>query len=154
MNKEQLQLLRDANVEPTDEVIAEGLGLASSVYTKFVEGLENYKISLMDWKYYNDGKAWLSKGEYKWVTARGTNKIKPLFWLSIWEGFFKIAFFFSTETRAELLNLPISKEAEELIKNAEPMGKTMKNIPIIFDISSHKQIEDVYILAKFKKENT
>ena len=153
MNKEQIQLLRDANVEPTDEIIADGLGTASNVYTKFIDGLERKDISLMDWRYYNDGKAWLSKGEYKWVTLRGTNKVKPLFWLSIWEGFFKIAFFFSTETRAELLALPISQEAEEIIKNAKPMGKTMKFIPITFEISDDKQLEDLYILAQFRKEN-
>ena len=153
MNKEQLQLLRDVNVEPTDEIIANGLGTANNTYTKFIDGLEHHDISLMEWRYYNDGKAWLSKGEYKWITARGTNKVKPLFWLSIWEGFFKIAFFFSTEARAELLALPISKEAEEIIKNAEPMGKTMRFIPITFEISNEKQLEDVYVLVAFRKEN-
>ena len=153
MNNEQVQLLRDVNIEPTAKIIADGLGAASNTYIKFIKELEQYNFSLMDWRFYNDGKAWLSKGEYKWTTARGTNKVKPLFWLSIWEGFFKIAFFFSTETRAELLHLPISKEAEEIIKNAKPMGKTMRYIPITFDISDEKQLEDVYILAQFRKEN-
>jgi len=151
MNKEQL--LRDANIIPTDEIIANGLGVANNAYTKFIEGLECYDISLMDWRYYNDGKAWLSKGEYKWTTPRGTNKIKPLFWISIWEGFFKIAFFFSTETRAELMALSISEEAIELIKNAKPMGKTMRYIPITFDIRDDKQLNDIYTLAQFRKEN-
>jgi len=153
MNKEQVSLLGDANIIPTDEIIADGLGKASNTYTKFIDGLEHHDISLMDWRYYNDGKAWLTKGEYKWVTARGTNKVKPLFWLSIWEGFFKVAFFFSGNIRDELLALPISKEAKEIIKNAKPMGKTMRFIPITFDISDEKQLEDIYILAQFRKEN-
>ena len=153
MNKEQIQLLRDSNVEPSAEIIADGLGAARNTYTKFVKGLRQYDFSLMYWRFYNDGKAWLSKGEYKWTTARGTTKVKPLFWLSIWEGFFKIAFFFSTETRAELLALPISQEAEEIIKNAKPMGKTMRYIPITLDISDEKQLEDIFILAQFRKEN-
>ena len=90
MNTAQ-QLLRDANVKPTAEIIADGLGATNTTYTKFIEELKKYNISLMDWRYYNDGKAWLSKGEYKWTTARGTNKVKPIFWLSIWEDAFRVS---------------------------------------------------------------
>ena len=49
--------------------------------------------------------------------------------------------------------LPISKEAIKLIKNAKPMGKTMRYIPITFDIRDDKQLNDIYILAQFRKEN-
>lgn len=152
MENEQ-QLLRDFNIKPTDEIIADGLGATNNVYNKFIDELKCKDISLMDWRYYNDGKAWLTKGEYKWTTARGTNKVKPLFWLSIWEGFFKVAFFFSEKIRAEILALPISNEAKEIIKNTEPMGKTMRFLPITFEISDNKQLQDVYILAQFRKEN-
>lgn len=152
MNKAQ-QLLRDANVKPTDEIIANGLGATNNTYTKFIEELKNYDIFLMDWRYYNDGKAWLSKGEYKWTTSRGTNKVKPIFWLSIWDGFFKVSFYFSEKIRDELLALPITNESKELIKNAVTNGKTMRFIPIIFDIDDDKQLDDVYILAQFRKEN-
>ena len=153
MSKEQLQLLRDANVKPTDEIIANGLGATSYTYTKFIEKLKDYNIFLMDWRYYNDGKAWLSKGEYKWTTSRGTNKVKPIFWLSIWDGFFKVSFYFSEKIRDELLALPITNESKEIIKNAVTNGKTMRFIPIIFDIDDDKQLDDVYILAQFRKEN-
>ncbi len=107
----------------------------------------------MDWRFYNDGKAWLSKGEYKWTTTRGTNKVKPLFWLSIWEGFFKISFNFKFETREELLNLSISDEAKDVISSAEVSGKTMKYIPVIFDVDDEKQLHDIYVLMQFRKEN-
>jgi hypothetical protein len=152
MNKAQ-QLLKDANVKPTAEIIANGLGATNNTYTKFIEGLKKYDISLMDWRYYNDGKVWLSKGEYKWTTTRGTDKVKPIFWLSIWEGFFKISFFFSTSVQDELLALPISQEAKKLIKNANPMGKTMRFIPIIFDVDDDEQLDDLFILAQFRKDN-
>jgi hypothetical protein len=153
MNKEQLQLLRDVNIEPTTEIIANGLGLASNTYTKFIEELKKYDIFLMDWRYYNDGKAWLSKGEYKWTTARGTDKVKPIFWLSIWEGFFKVSFFFSEKIRDELLSLPITKTNKEIINNTVTNGKTMRFLPIIFDVDSDKQLNDIYILSQFRKEN-
>jgi hypothetical protein len=152
MNKAQ-QLLKDANVKPTAEIIANGLGATNNTYTKFIDRLKKYDISLMDWRYYNDGKVWLSKGEYKWITKRGTNKVNPIFWLSIWEGFFKISFFFSVSVKDELLALPISQEAKKLIKNANPMGKTMRFIPIIFDVDDAKQLGDLFVLAQFRKDN-
>ena len=148
----RMQLLRDPDVEPTDDVIAKGLGASSSVYAEFIEGLKDYGVSLMDWRFYNDGKAWLSKGEYKWTTPRGANKVKPIFWLSIWEGFFKVSFFFSADVQDELQNLPISRETKEIIKTAKPMGKTMRFMPVVIDVETEQQLADVYHLAQFRKE--
>lgn len=146
------QLLRDATIEPTSEVIAKGLEKANSSYINFIEELKKISILLMDWRYYNDGKAWLSKGEYKWITTRGTNKVKPIFWLSIWEGFFKVSFLFSSDRREELMSLPISEEAKKIIEQAEIKGNKMKSLPIIFDITNERQIKDVIVLAEFRKE--
>ena len=146
------QLLRDPNTEPTAEIIATGLGVAYGAYVKFVKELgDRYGITLMDWRFYNDGKAWLSKGEYKWTTARGADKVKPIFWLSIWEGLFKVSFFFSVGVRDELRGLPISDETKEVIKNAQPMGKTARFIPLVMDIDSERQLSDVYAIAEFRK---
>ena len=149
MNEQQL--LRDPSVEPTSEIIAEGLGAVYKTYSKFIIGIESYGITLMDWRFYNDGKAWLSKGEYKWTTPRGTKKVRPIFWLSIWEGFFRIAFFFSTSVHNELQDLPINAETKELIKNAKPMGKTMRFIPVVMDIKTDRHLSDVYTIAQFRK---
>lgn len=146
------QLLRDVGIEPTNEIIAEGLGTASKVYSEFLENLKKHDVSLMDWRFYNDGKAWLSKGEYKWTTKRGTNKVKPLFWLSIWRGFFKVSFFFSTRIKDEVLELPISQEAKTIISTAKPMGKTMRFIPVVFDVCDINQLNDLFVLMQFRKE--
>jgi len=146
------QLLRNPGFAPTSETIADGLGEAYNAYTQLVAGLEeNYGITLMDWRYYNDSKAWLSKGEYKWTTPRGAKKVKPIFWLSIWEGFFKVSFFFSTNLQVELQSLPISEEAKGIVANAKPMGKTMRFIPIAMDIETDRQLSDVYAMAEFRK---
>jgi len=150
MTNEQ-QLLRNPDIEPTSEIIAEGLGEAYKAYSTFIKSLERYGITLMDWRFYNDGKAWLSKGEYKWTTPRGAKKTKPIFWLSIWSGFFKVSFFFGCDIQEELLKLPISQNAKELINDAKPMGKTMRFIPIVFDISNEAQLNDIYVLSEFRK---
>ena len=150
--REAKQLLRDADVTPTAEIIAAGLGAANQAYIEFIGELPHYDLSLMDWRYYNDGKAWLSKGEYKWVTKRGTNKVKPIFWLSIWEGFFRIAFFFRNDTRDQLITLPISQSTRELIQNAKAMGKTMKYLPVVFDVRDDQPLSDLLMLSQFRKE--
>lgn len=147
------QLLRNPDIEPTAEIIAAGLGAANTAYITFTEKLKEYDVSLMDWRFYNDGKAWLSKGEYRWTTKRGTNKVKPLFWLSVWEGFFKISFFFSAKTQDELLNLPLGEQAKNIVSNAKPMGKTMRYTPIIFDVNDTNQLDDIFLLMMFRKEN-
>ncbi|MFV0528412.1 MAG: DUF3788 family protein [Lachnospiraceae bacterium] len=147
------QLLRDATIKPTAEIIADGLGVTNAIYTKFIEELRKYSISLMDWRYYNDGKAWLSKGEYKWTTARGTNKVKPIFWLSIWEESFRVSFNFSEKIRAELIALPISEATKKIICNTEPNGKTIKFLPIVFNITEGNQLNDIYVLVEFRKKH-
>jgi len=148
---EQHQLLRDSDVAPTSEIIANGLGITHKIYIWFLEELKRQDITLMEWRYYNDGKAWLSKGEYKWTTPRGANKVKPLFWLSIWSGFFRVSFFFSEKRKAELQNLPISQEIKEIIESAKSMGKQMRFFPLVIDIKNKKQLADVYTIAAFRK---
>ncbi|MGF6906212.1 DUF3788 family protein [Fusobacterium sp. PH5-44] len=151
MNNPQ-QLLRDESIKPNAEIIANGLGETTAVYIKFIEELKKHSIFLMDWRYYNDGKAWLSKGEYKWTTTRGTNKVKPIFWLSIWNGFFKVSFSFSEKMLPELLSLPFSTNVKEIVMTAKETGKTMKFISIILDITKDSQLNDVYLLAEFRKK--
>ena len=145
-------LLRDPGVEPTLEIISAGLSIAISAYMLFIEKLKEYDISLMDWKFYTDGNVWLTKGEYKWKTTRGTDKIKPIFWLGIWKGFFRVSFFFSTNLLPELLSLPISEKCKAIIIDAKPMGKTRKFTPIVFDVDDESLIDDLCKLAQFKKE--
>ena len=73
----------------------------------------------MDWRVYNDGKARLSKGEDKWTTSRGSQKVKPIFWLSIWDGFFKVSFHFPEKMREELVTLSLREEIKEKIKTLQ-----------------------------------
>lgn len=153
MDNEQ-PVLRDPTIVPTDEVIAAGLGTANRVYTKFIEELKKYDISLMEWRYYNDGKAWLSKGEYKWTTSRGTNKVKSIFWISIWSGFFKVSFLFNERARDELLGLSISEETKKMIKNIKPNGNKIKFLSVVFNVDNTNQFYDIFELSKFRKENT
>jgi hypothetical protein len=146
---QEFQLLRDSSIEPTDEVIAEALGVAYAAYAVFIEGLKKLSIQV-DWRYYNDGKAWLGKALYKWTTARGTKKETTAFWLSIWDGFFKVSIFIPEKARNEALNLPLTDEVKKMIENSMQIGK-LKFFPLVFVLRSHELFDEIYILVDFRK---
>ena len=143
-------LLRNPDIEPTSEIIAEALGEANGAYIKFIEGLQNHDIEV-NWRYYADGKAWLGKGLYKWMTIRGTQKETTAFWLSIWDGFFEVTIYISEKSRADALSLPLNDEIIKMIENGKQLGK-LKFFPVIFDLRSDELLDAIYILADFRKK--
>ena len=146
---EEKQLLRDVNLEPTGEIIAAGLGPAQDAYAEFSEKLKNHDIEL-NWRYYNDGKAWLGKGLYKWTTQRGTQKETTAFWLSVWEGFFKVSIFIPEKCRSEVLSISLSGEVKRMIEDARQMGK-LKFFPLVFDVYSNELFDEIFALIDFRK---
>jgi len=146
---EEKQLLRDANIKPTSEVIAECLDFANNAYIDFMEKLKNHRIEF-NWRYYNDGKAWLGKGCYKWTTIRGTQKETTAFWLSIWNGFFKVTIYIPEKYRKEALSLSLNNETKKMIEDAKQMGK-LKFFPLVFDLCSDEMFEEIFSLIDFRK---
>jgi len=49
----------------------------------------------------------------------GSQKVKPIFWLSIWDGFFKVSFHFPEKMREELVTLSLREEIKEKIKTLQ-----------------------------------
>ncbi len=141
--------MRNPDIKPSSEVIAKALGEGNSAYVNFINELAKHDIELI-WNYYNDGKAWLAKGLYKWTGARGGQNETTVFWLSVWDGFFKLSFFIPEKFRADLLSLPLDTEIKEMINNSQQMGK-LRFFPIIFEICSEEKFEEVFLLADYKK---
>ena len=147
INKEQL--LRNPNMQPTDDVIAKALGESNDTYIKFINEIASHDIHL-DWCYYNAGKAWLAKGLFKWTGVRGGQKETTVFWLSIWDGFFKVTIYFPEKARADVLNLLLDNEVKLIIEATQQMGK-LKYFPIVFDLCSDEMFEAVFLLADYRK---
>ena len=145
----QKQLLRDPNVEPTKEVFTECLGAAKDAYFEFLDMLPDHEI-VLDWRYYKDGSAWLGKGLYKWTTTRGTAKEKNTFWLSVWEDLFKVVFYIPEKHREDALSLPLASEVKRMVEDAKQMGK-LKFFPVIFEVASNEQFDDIFKLIDFRK---
>ena len=133
------QLLRDPAVEPSDENIKNAIG--GDVFDVFNE-FRTATIALglnREWNYYNDGKAWLCK-----VVC----KKKTVVWLSIWDGFFRIGFYFTDKTRDGLMNLDIADKIKHDFTNAKAVGKLL---PLVLDISEKEQLGDLLKVVEYKK---
>lgn len=146
---EEIQLLRDESIEPTSNVIADALGSSNDLYITFIKELINYDIEI-DWRYYNDGKAWLGKGLYKWITSRGTKKEKNTFWLSVWDGYFKVSIIIPERVRSEAMSLSLTDETKKKIEESNQFGK-LKMFAVLFDVTSDKVFKDVFTLIEFRK---
>lgn len=149
MKTNAILMLRNPVIQPTSDVIAQALGAANNAYRKFKNELASHDIQL-EWRYYNDGKAWLAKGLFKWTGARGGRRETTIFWLSIWDGFFKVTIYVPEKARADVLSLPLGSEVKLMIAESERMGK-LKYYPLVFDLRSDEMLEEVFLLADFRK---
>ena len=143
------QRLRNPDIQVSSVVIAEALGEANSSYLKFVKGLARHDIQL-EWRYYNDGKAWLAKGTYNWIGSRGGQNKTTVFWLSIWDGFFKVTIYVPEKARPSTFSLPLDNEVKLMISGSKQMGK-LKYFPIVFDLYTDELFEAIFSLIDFRK---
>ncbi len=143
------QLLRDPDVEPTNEIIAESLDIANFTYIKFIEGLKNLNIDL-EYRYYSDGKAWLGKGLYRWIGVRGGQKEITACWVSIFKGFFKVTIYIPERSRTEALSLALGGDIRRMIEDSVQMGK-LRFFPLVFELRSDELLDQIYMLIDFRK---
>ena len=131
--------LRDAEIFPSDKVLKDTLGDVYDVLESFLATITNeaYLLSF-EWRYYNDGKAWLCKVQHK---------KKTILWLSVWEGFFKVSFFFTEKHLEAIAALDISEAIKTELDSAKAVGRL---IPMIFNINNASQLEELLTVVHFK----
>ena len=134
----EIQLLREPEIFPSKEVLKNLLGKVYDVFETLETQVTQSDFALtLDWHYYNDGKSWLCKVCYK---------KKTVFWLSVWDGFFKTSFFFLERHMEGIAALDINKNSFIIEKE---WGKM---IPLIFNIKNKKQFPDLLKMVEFKKK--
>lgn len=134
------QLLREQNIFPTKEVLETALKGSFSAFEELIEIITDTKYGLIaEWNYYKDGKAWLCKVCYK---------KKTIFWLSVWDKFFKTGFYFTDKNRMGITDLDIEKDLKENFNRSKPIGKL---IPLVININRKEQIKDVIKIIDYKK---
>lgn len=138
---DEIQLLRDAEITPTMDVLENIVGKdIFSVYEKIYKTITSSEFELNpEWNFYKDGKAWLCKVSHK---------KKTVFWLSVWDTGIKTSFYFTEKTRSGVLELAINEELKQHFENAKLIGKL---IPLTLVVENKTQLDDLKTLIIYKK---
>lgn len=132
-------LLRDPSVIPSAEIIEKALQGSYSAYNEMLGLLSRDKKGITpEWRYYNDGKAWLCKV----VSGK-----KTIFWLSVWPGYFRVTFYFTEKTGAGIKKLDIDASIKTEFQNNKHIGKL---IPLTFRLSNKDQLSDLMKVVHYK----
>lgn len=133
-----MQLLKDKDIFPSLEIIEKEISNVFSLYKELLLFLEEENIEL-SWRYYNDWKAWLLKSVYK---------SKTIFWLSLWEWYFKLSFHFTEKNEWGINDLDINDKIKEKYFNT-PIAWKLRTF--IVDIKEKNNLEDAKKLIVYKK---
>ena len=137
----EVLLLREQEIFPSEEILKTVLGQVYDVLAELEKQVTQGEFSLtLNWNYYKDGKSWLCKV---------CHKKKTVFWLSVWEGFFKTTFYFTEKHLESIAELDISDQIKEDFCRMKPVGKLL---PMVISIDKQEQLADLLKIVKFKKE--
>ncbi|MCK7541544.1 MAG: DUF3788 domain-containing protein [Marinilabiliales bacterium] len=108
------QLLRDPDTPPSEDLLRSVLKSSYPAFEEMMEVITGAGYGLEpQWNYYKDGKAWLCKVVFK---------KKTVFWLSVWDGYFKAGFYFVERHCPGILELEIDARIKQELKAARPFG--------------------------------
>jgi hypothetical protein len=133
-------VLKEKDIFPSKEVLEIALGESYLAYEELIKNVTDARYGLETvWNYYNDGKSWLCKVCYK---------KKTIFWLSVWDKYFKTGFYFTEKTGLGIKELDIDNEIKESFDRNKPIGKL---IPLGITVSQKEQISDILKVVEYKK---
>lgn len=134
------QTLKDQQQYPDEATLKKVLGASYEAFEELMKIIKDPEFSLLaEWNYYNDGKAWLCKVQFK---------KKTVFWLSAWDSFFKTTFYFTLKNCSGIIELDIDEKIKEDFVSSKSIGKL---IPLTMEIHNKKQIKDLIKIIGYKK---
>jgi hypothetical protein len=133
-------LLKDPNVKPDNKVLEKALGKSYKAYEELIHLITAPDYSLQpEWRYYNDGKAWLCKV---------VHKKKTVFWLSVWDGYFRAVFYLTEKTATGIDSLDIDENIKKNFRAHKPIGKLL---PLVIEVTDKNQLHDLIKIIGYKK---
>jgi hypothetical protein len=138
--KENL-LLTDKQIYPTDELIFSIIGDKKIFWQTIMNHMSNnYRESLGQWNFYNDGKRWLFKMVYK---------KKTIFWAGIIIDTFRITFYLGNKAEAIIENSDLPQGIKEEFKTAKKYGSIR---PVTFIVNDLTAVDNVLKMISIKSK--
>ena len=134
-----IPLLRAETLYPSNEVLNDVLCDSYVVFESLSDKATKDLGLGLEWSFYKDQRSWLCKVSYK---------KKTVFWLSVWDKFFKATFFFSERHLEGFAGLDIAESIKEDLCMAKPIGKLL---PLLLNINHQEQLDDLLKIIAFKK---
>jgi len=136
----ETMVLKEPNISPTKKNLESALGKSYAAYEELMNTItgKNYEL-LPEWNYYKDGKAWLCKVQYK---------KKTVFWLSVWDKCFKIAFYFTEKNCKGISELDIDNNIKNNFVEHKPVGRLL---PLAISVNRKEQLKDALKIIEYKK---
>ena len=133
----EIKELTDESVYPDETVLRSALGRSFRAYLAL---LDLYKQNglVLEWRYYQDGKAWFGK-----VQA----KKRTIVWMSARRGYMKVTIYIPEKYRDELFALRLGEDTKDRFRGAEFGGRS---IPCTFDVRNQKILKDLDEVVRFK----
>jgi hypothetical protein len=134
-------LLANKEIYPGNEFIFSIIGDNKIHWQKIMAYMsENYKDSLGQWNFYNDGKRWL----FKMV-----NKKKTVFWAGILTDTFRITFYLGNKAESIIGNSDLPQNIKEEFRTAKTYGQIR---PVSFIIKDQVDVDNVLKMIAIKSK--
>ena len=129
--------LKDENIYPDETVLRSVLEKAYDAYARLLEFFDQNEL-VHEWRYYNDGKAWLCKVQ---------KKKKTIVWMSAWKGYLQAVIYFPEKYLDKLYELDLTEGMKNNIMSTKNVGKSK---PCIFEIRDEKLFSDFSKVVNLK----
>jgi hypothetical protein len=141
MSEQENLLLTDKQIYPTDELIFSIIGDKKIFWQTIMSHMSNdYRDSLGQWNFYNDGKRWLFKMVYK---------KKTIFWAGIITDTFRITFYLGNKAEAIIENSDLPQGIKEEFKTAKKYGLIR---PVTFIVNDQTAVDNVLKMIAIKSK--
>ncbi|BDG01442.1 DUF3788 family protein [Anaeromyxobacter oryzae] len=125
---------------PTETAILSALGGSGGAWRELFDGIRAQHPDVSErWGYYTDGKSWLLKA---------SRKSKTVFWLSVEQGAFRVAFYFPERLAGTLLASDLSERCKAEIRRGASSGR-LRRVAVTF--GPRRGLRDVMTLIALKK---
>jgi hypothetical protein len=132
-------VLTDPNVQPTEELIFSIIGDNSVYWKNLVDYFyDNHFDITGEWRFYNDGKAWL---------YRTLRKKKTVYWAGVIKDTFRISFWFGDKAEPTILASALPETIKEEFRNAKRYAHSRS---ISIEMHSPEDMQNAIALIELK----